>query len=83
MLHFHDCVTRPFKQQIIKSRKKTKGKKQMSNDYYLGEQTQEINVERFTAQCRSNDLFATESAILYGQGTVISCATLQADGSLS
>ena len=55
----------------------------MSNDYYLGEQTQEINVERFTAQYRSNDPYATESTILYGHGTAVSCFALQADGSLS
>ena len=83
MLHLHDCVTCPSKQQKIKSRKKTKGKKQMSNDYYPGEQIQEINAEPFTAQYRSNNLFATESTILWGQGTAVSCAALQADGSLS
>jgi hypothetical protein len=55
----------------------------MSNYYYPREQTQEINGERFTSQCRSNDLFGTKAAISYGQGTVVSCATLQADGSLS
>jgi hypothetical protein len=55
----------------------------MSNDYYPGEQMQEINGERLIAQCRSNDLFATESAILYGHGTAVSWAALRADGRLS
>ena len=55
----------------------------MSNDYYPGEQTQEINGEPFTAQYRSNDSFTTELAILCGQGTAVNYAPLQANGSLS
>ena len=55
----------------------------MSNDNYPGEQKRGIDGERFTAQYRSNNLFATESTILCGQGTAVSCAALQADGSLS
>jgi hypothetical protein len=63
--------------------KENKRRNKMSNDYYPGEQMQEINGERLIAQCRSNDLFATESAILYGHGTAVSWAALRADGSLS